>query len=262
MNFEKGVLFELVRKAGDNLLQEFHREKKIITREKHDIKLELDRQTEIYLKEQLSRYFPDIGFIAEELDTSREELEGHSYWIIDPIDGTSNYAASIPHFCISIAFRKDGETRMGVIYDPVREEMFWAEKGKGAFCNNRRLNLAKSDYQETFCVMGLFKTRDTIEKGLNLLQEVAHDFNKVRITGSAALDLAWVASGRFQVFFEYGIRLWDIAAGTLLVQEAGGKVLAEPYRDIHSYFVLAGIPAYCEIIQEKRASLSSENISF
>ncbi len=255
------TLLEIVREAGRNLDYELSRHKKVLVREKHDIKLELDQYTELFIKDRLLKKFPHIGFIAEELDPSREEKEGQAYWVIDPIDGTSNFAAGIPHFCISVALREDGQTILGVIYDPVREEMFRVEKGKGAFCNNQPMKLQAKGYEESFCVMGLYKTPDTIDKGLALLESVAHEYNKIRITGSAALDLAWVAAGRFQVFFEYGIRLWDIAAGELMVREAGGKVITEPYREVHTFFIVAGLPEHCDHILEKRDRIFSSNTS-
>lgn len=253
----KSLLSAIIREAGKKLVNDFSSDKEILSLEKHDIKLALDRDIELFLKESLSLHFPDVGFIAEELDCFHEERTGHSYWIIDPIDGTSNYAAGIPHFCISVALRKNGETVLGAIYDPLREDFFWAEKGKGAYCNDRLLQMKDISIEKSYCVMGLYKTTDTIDKGIALLKEVAHDYNKIRITGSAALDLAWVAAGRFQIFFEYGIRLWDIAAGELLVKEAGGTVITEPYKHLHTFFIIAGLSVHCERLLKKRDHLFS-----
>ncbi len=234
-------IFPIIKEAGDNLKKNFKLPKEYISYENHDIKLELDLKTELFLKNELSLLFPDFDFIAEESANETIEKEDTFYWVIDPIDGTSNYFQQIPHFCISVALRKNGENILGIIYDIFRDELFWAIKGNGAYLNGKRLQIKEIPLDKSFCVIGLYKTEETIKKASSLLEEIAKTFHKVRITGSAALDLAWLACNRFQGFLEYGIRLWDVAAGEVIVKEAGGNIILKPFgSEKFSYLIIGG----------------------
>jgi len=240
---------------------------------KHDIKLELDVRCQDQIERTLHAAFPDVGFLGEE--GIAKENAGEFRWVVDPIDGTVNYAYGIPHACVSIALqhrvkmssdsktgvlqtgsskerrirRPDGasplypdgyETLMGVVYDPFREELWKATLGRPATLNGRTIHVSKRrTLQESMITMGLSKTPEHLKATLPVLGRIASRVRKVRILGAAALDLAYVATGRFDGFMERGIRLWDIAAGGLLVQCAGGHFFREPIPGDHAYRMIA-----------------------
>lgn len=242
----KPILIE----AGNMLLKKFTEPKKVFEQSSHDVKLELDLNTELFIKDRLAALFPDSQFIAEETEQDTKEEPNIYYWVIDPIDGTSNYFQQVPHFCISLALRWNQEHLLGFIYDPVRNEMFWALRDHGAFLNRTRLRMHNLPLRDSYCAAGLYKTEDTIHKSIKSLELTANTFNKVRMSGSAALDMAWVAAGRFQGYYEYGIHLWDIAAGDIIIQEAGGKVVTKPYQTRYTYFIAAGTQNALEFMLE------------
>ena len=168
-----------------------------------------DQDAERYLRKMIQESYPSDSIVGEEF----ESVEGSSpyRWILDPIDGTTNFLHGIPHFAISIALKSKNELLSGLIFDPIKDEMFFAEKDKGAFLNNQRLRVSKKNSLED-C---LFSSNHDGVKLSNL---------NMRCSGSAALDLAYVASGRLDGYFQNKINLWDIAAGALMVKEAGGIV--------------------------------------
>jgi myo-inositol-1(or 4)-monophosphatase len=184
-----------------------------------------DKKAEKTLVYELSKARPNFGFLLEE----GGEIEGSdtsNRWIIDPLDGTSNFLHGLPHFSISIALERDGEPFAGVIYEPVTDQMFAAENGIGAYLNNRRLRVsARTKLEESLFATGIpFAGKDDHDRFLTQLKEVIAVSAGVRRFGSAALDLAYVAAGRFEGFWEIGLQPWDIAAGIVLVREAGGFV--------------------------------------
>ncbi len=183
-----------------------------------------DLQAERTLKTELGKARPDYGFLMEEGGATPGD--GKHRWIVDPLDGTTNFLHGIPHFAISIALEREGELIAGVIYDPMRDEMFYAEKGVGAFVNDRRLRVsARQNMAEAVIATGIpFRHRGDHPYYLKLLGAVMGETAGVRRMGSASLDLAYVAAGRYDGFFEMGLSPWDIAAGVLLVREAGGYV--------------------------------------
>jgi myo-inositol-1(or 4)-monophosphatase len=152
--------------------------------------------------------------------------DGHHRWIVDPLDGTTNFLHAIPHWAISIALERDGEIVAGLVYEPIRDEAFWAEKGIGAYVNDRRLRVsARRQLGDAVIGTGLpFRERGDHPNYLKGLAAVMAATSGVRRAGAAALDLAYVAAGRFEGFWEFGLCPWDIAAGILLVREAGGYV--------------------------------------
>src|SRR5436190_8909259 len=184
-----------------------------------------DLRAERTLKSELSRARPGYGLLFEEGGAS-EGSDPHHRWIVDPLDGTTNFLHGIPHFAISIGLERDGEVVAGVVYEPTRDEMFWAEKGIGAYLNDRRLRVsARRQLAEAVIGTGLpFGDRIDQPKYLATLARVMAATSGVRRLGAAALDLAYVAAGRFDGFWEYKLFPWDIAAGLLLVREAGGFV--------------------------------------
>ncbi len=182
-----------------------------------------DTKADKVLRQELSRARPDFAFLTEESG----EIAGSDHehrWIIDPLDGTTNFLHGLPHFCISIALERAGEIVAGVILDPVKDETFWAEKGIGAYLNDRRLRVS-SRRQLTNALIGTgtpFGERADKARFLRQLDTVMASVADVRRLGAAALDLAYVAAGRYDGFWEYGLHPWDVAAGLLLVREAGG----------------------------------------
>jgi len=153
--------------------------------------------------------------------------------VVDPLDGTVNYFYKIPHFCVSIALRLKGEIIVGVIYDPMRDEMWSAQKGEKPRLNGQHFRVsARTELAEAVVSVGLAKTDHSIDSNLPLLQAMIHRVRKCRVLGSAALDMAYVACGRFDAYIERGISLWDIAAGWILVESAGGLVDLRPRKDM------------------------------
>lgn len=184
-----------------------------------------DIAAEKRLREELSKARPEFGFLMEESGVSGNKAADER-WIVDPLDGTLNYMHGIPHFAISIAVECQGEITAGLIYEPVRDEMFWAEKGTGAYLNDRRLRVsARSRIQECVFATGIpFLGRKTHPRYVHTLEAVMQRSAGVRRFGAASLDLAWLAAGRFDGFWEFALSPWDIAAGILIVREAGGFV--------------------------------------
>ncbi|HXZ02515.1 MAG TPA: inositol monophosphatase family protein [Stellaceae bacterium] len=182
-----------------------------------------DLKAEKVLRAELSKARPGYGFLMEE---SGGEAGGdaHHRWIVDPLDGTTNFLHGIPHFSISIALERDGEVIAGLIYEPVRDEMFWAEKGAGAFHNDRRLRVsARRHLAEALIGTGIpFIGRADHASYLATLGAAMAATSGVRRLGVASLDLAYVAAGRFDGYWEFALKPWDLAAGILIVREAGG----------------------------------------
>ena len=184
-----------------------------------------DLKTERTLRNELKRARPGYGLLFEEGGEVAGSDARHR-WIVDPLDGTTNFLHGIPHFAISIALERDGEVIAGLVYEPTRDEMYWAEKGAGAYLNDRRLRVsARRQLSEALVGTGLpFRERGDQPVYLGTLAVVLPATSGVRRFGAAALDLAYVAAGRLDGFWEFGLSPWDIAAGMLLVREAGGFV--------------------------------------
>ncbi|HVI86778.1 MAG TPA: inositol monophosphatase family protein [Dongiaceae bacterium] len=184
-----------------------------------------DIKAEKILREELSKARPAFGFLLEEGGTVKGTDPDHR-WIIDPLDGTTNFLHGLPHFAISIGLEKAGEIIAGIVYDPIKEEMFCAEKGGGAFLNDRRIRVsARKNLHESLIGTGIpFRGRGDGDRFNRQLSAMMAETAGVRRWGAAALDLAYVAAGRFDGFWEEGLAPWDIAAGLLLVKEAGGYI--------------------------------------
>lgn len=184
----------------------------------------VDVTVENMLCDLCARLIPGSGFITEESDDQQSNNE--YVWIIDPIDGTTNFTHGVPHFSISLALQKAGELILGYVYEPVHQEMFQAEKGKGATLNGERISVSEiPSLQSSLVTTGFpYANHPWRKTYMELIMQVMDKANGIRRLGSAALDLAYVASGRLEVYFEYKINPYDIAAGALIVQEAGGLV--------------------------------------
>ena len=191
---------------------------------RHDYVTEVDKACEAEIVREIKRFYPDHAFLAEEGGASGDS---ESVWVIDPLDGTSNYMHGIPHFAVSIAQQVNGRTEHAVVYDPMRDEIFTASRGSGAFLNQKRLRVSNRSSLENAIVATAFpfRQRDKMQAYARLFQAVFSKVEDFRRAGTASLDLAWVAAGRLDGYFEIGLNAWDVAAGTLIVREAGGVVL-------------------------------------
>ncbi len=198
----------------------------IESKQRNDFVSEVDRQAEHAILDILKRAYPDHHFLGEESgDTGSDSSEYR--WIIDPLDGTTNFLHGLPHYAVSIALEYQGRLELGVIYNPVNQELFTAERGGGAFLNNRRIRVAGSRSLEG-ALLGTgfpFRADQDVERYLKTFRALHGPLSGIRRAGSAALDLAYVASGRLDGFWEFGLLPWDMAAGILLVREAGGIVI-------------------------------------
>jgi len=192
---------------------------------KSNLVTEADLTAQKTITDCIRKHFPTHGIFAEEeallLNKGAEDL-----WIIDPLDGTNNFAHTIPHFSISIAYTRAGQVVAGVIFDPNRDEMFTAVKGSGAFLNGTSISVSEArSLQEAIIATGFYYDRDLMmRKTLETIEKLFEaNIHGIRRFGSAALDLCWVACGRFDAYFEYKLSPWDFAAGMLILEEAGGK---------------------------------------
>lgn len=213
--------------AGSLLCENFQRQQRVNAVAAHDIKLEIDVRAQELIGKLLLEEFPAHALYGEEGVVGDQSSDYQ--WIVDPLDGTVNYFYGIPHFCISIALRLRNEIIVGVIYDPIRDEMWAGQKGEISNLNGNPIHVSdRAELAEAVISVGLAKTGETINTNFPLLQQMIHRVRKCRVLGSAALDMAYVACGRFDAYIETGISLWDIAAGWLVVENAGGTVDLHP----------------------------------
>ena len=184
-----------------------------------------DRRVEAALLEELTRVRPGYGFLGEETGETTGTDKTHR-WIVDPIDGTTNFMHGIPHFACTVALERDSEIVAGVTYNPITNDLYWAEKGKGAYHNDRRLRVSSRKlFDECLIGTGLpFIGKAGHAQALKELHQIMQRTSGIRRLGSAALDLCYVAAGQYDGFWERGLKPWDIAAGLLFIHEAGGKV--------------------------------------
>jgi myo-inositol-1(or 4)-monophosphatase len=221
------VMTTAARKAGRKLIRDFGELENLQVSMKGpaDFVTSADRRTEKILIEELQRARPGYCFLAEESGLIEGPDKTHRF-IIDPLDGTTNFLHAIPHFAISIGLEREGQLASAVVYNPVTDDMFTAEKSHGAYLNDKRLRVAaRKTLPESLIATGIpFLGRDGHESYLKELEAVMGATSGVRRFGAAALDLAYVAAGRFDGFWERGLKPWDMAAGILLVREAGGFV--------------------------------------
>ncbi len=221
------VMVKAAQRAARSLVRDFGEVEQLqVTRKSlGDFVSRADRNAERAIVEELEKARPDYGFLLEEGGEKKGKNE-HFRWIVDPLDGTTNFLHGIPHFAISIGLEQDGDIVAGVVYDPIKDELFYAERGGGAFCNNKRLRVSGRKELDTAVVgtgipCAAFGDRAMF---LKQLERIMPHVAGVRRLGAAALDLAYVAAGRFDVYFEGECKPWDLAAGIILVKEAGGFV--------------------------------------
>lgn len=191
----------------------------------NDFVSEVDKQAEREIIQALRRAYPDHSILGEESGKHGDETAEYQ-WVIDPLDGTTNFLYGLPHFAVSIGLKQRGRLFLGVIYDPLRDEMFAAARGEGATLNNRKIRVSsRLSLDNALLATGVpFRSNQNLELYLETLRVLIPGTAGVRRFGSAALDLAWVACGRYDGFWELGLQEWDLAAGALIIQEAGGLV--------------------------------------
>lgn len=216
-------IIKLSKGAGDILRAGYGKEHHIVFKGPVDLVTEIDRQAEDFIIHKIRKAFPDHSIIAEESGKLEGEIEKR--WFIDPLDGTSNYSRGLPLFAVSIAYAEKGEMRLACVYDPLRDECFYAEKGGGAWLNGKSIHVSTIEVLiNAMLVTGfpydIHKKNNNLDNFTNIIREV----HTVRRLGSAALDLVYVAVGRLDAYWEIDIYPWDIAAGTLIIEEAGGLV--------------------------------------
>jgi len=241
---------QAAQSVGALMRRHLHGRKKANTVTQHDIKLELDVRSQNLIERSLRAAFPKVALLGEEGVAG--EADAECRWVVDPIDGTVNFAYGIPHACVSIALQcraakptpatfEDGyETLVGVVYDPFCDELWTATRGQPARLNGKLIHVSRrSRLAETIISIGFAKTRENLEATLPYFIELVHRVRKLRIMGSAALALTYVATGRFDAYIERGIRLWDIAAGGLIVECAGGEFWRRPADGAYGYKMIA-----------------------
>ena len=229
------------RSAGNVILRYMNRIDglNVVEKQQLDFVSEVDKLAEAEIIKELRRAYPDHAILAEE---SGATGKGPLTWVIDPLDGTHNYLRGIPHFCVSIALLDKGVPIHAVVFDPLRDELYTASKGDGAFINDRRMRVSKREnLGGAMIATGFpFRQREHLVPQLDMTRAILGQAEDIRRSGSAALDLAYVAAGRYDGYFEIGLKPWDMAAGVLLVHEAGGRYCDFAGRD--------GIPASGNII--------------
>ncbi|MCZ2151110.1 MAG: inositol monophosphatase [Bryobacterales bacterium] len=214
---------EIARESGTLLSHFLERHIGFELKGDYDLVTEADRASERLIVERLSSYFPTHGIVAEE--GGGHESSSEYRWYVDPLDGTTNFAHGYPVFNVTLALERAGEMIVGVIFDPVRQEMFTAERGSGAWLNNRRIHVSKTGKLADSLVSTGFPSRKRhLNLNVHFYHQLAMCTHGVRRGGAAALDLAYVACGRLEGFWEFSLNPWDMAAGNLLVEEAGGCV--------------------------------------
>lgn len=229
----KEVLLEAANEAGKIIQHYFQGSFRIENKDTvNNLVTEVDKHAETKIIEVIKQYFPEHAIISEEIGELKKDSPYQ--WIIDPIDGTVNFAHGIPICCVSIGLKYEDSMLLGAVYNPMMNELFFAEKGKGAFLNEQPINVSKkSDFRKACLVTGFpYNWPQTSEHPIRVFERFILEGLPVRRLGSAAIDLCWVACGRFDGFWEYNLNPWDIAAGYLIVEEAGGKITnfaGEPY---------------------------------
>lgn len=214
---------EIAREAGSLLANYLERRVGFELKGEFDLVTEADRASERLVVERLRTHFPAHGIVAEE--GGGHENSSEYRWFVDPLDGTTNFAHGFPVFNVTLGLQRAGETIAGVVYDPIRQEMFAAERGSGAYLNNHRIRVsATKQLSDSLASTGFPSRKRHHNVNIHFYYQMAMASHGVRRTGSAAIDLAYVAAGRLDFFWEFGLKPWDMTAGTLLVQEAGGRI--------------------------------------
>ncbi|WOT06399.1 inositol-1-monophosphatase [Shewanella youngdeokensis] len=241
------IAVRAARAAGQTILRAYAEldRVEVTTKGVNDYVTNVDKEAEAAITYQIRKSYPDHTIVAEEGGENRGTNKDY-VWIVDPLDGTNNFVRGIPHFAVSIAMQYKGKTEVAVVYDPIRDELFSAVRGKFAKLNDFRIRVkSKNDLSDNIIATGFpFKAKQHTETYMKLFASTFEQCADLRRAGSAALDLAYLAAGRVDGFFEIGLKPWDIAAGDLIVREAGGTVT--DFTGNHNYLasgnIVAGTP--------------------
>ncbi len=245
---------EAANEAGKLLRKNFGSTLNVNLATHHDIKLEIDEQSQQLITKVILADFPDHCILGEEAVTGNPGADVR--WVVDPLDGTVNYFYGIPHYAVSIAAQvrklsqpgrdrevaptndSEWETVVGVVLAPEIDELFATEKGQPATLQGKPIHVSnRTELSEAIVAIGFFKSVETINRSLQDFGKMVHQVRKIRLMGAAALDVAYVACGRYDAYIEYGIKLWDIAAGQLILETTGGRVESRPTSDPHAFDV-------------------------
>lgn len=224
MKIELEKVFGVIKEAGE-FLKNREGANHITEKGASDYVTEVDLKVQQYIGENLKQLAPEIQFLGEEAADCKVDFD-QSVWILDPVDGTTNLIHDYKHSVISLALVEQSKVVLGIIYDPYRDEMFWAKKGEGAFLNGEAIKVSSNTkLADSLITIGTSPYhKELAEENFEIFKRVFMDSQDIRRSGSAALDLAWIACGRIEGYFERKLKIWDYAAGLLLVQEAGGKI--------------------------------------
>ena len=258
------IAVRAARNAGDIIVRHLNHidHLTIASKERNDFVSEADRQAEAEIIAVIRKAYPGHGVLAEESGSQRGDNDEFQ-WIIDPLDGTTNFLHGFPQFAVSIALKHKGRLEQAVVYDPLRQELFTASRGSGAFLDNRRIRVSRQTVL-TGALLGTgfpYKNQQHLDAYLNMFRALIVDTAGIRRPGSAALDLAYVAAGRLDGFWEIGLNAWDMAAGVLLIHEAGGLVgdLAGGHSYLENGNIVAATPKlFPAMLREIRPCLSDE----
>jgi len=232
------VAVEAARGAGSLMRRNFNSIKKVNFASQNDIKLDLDVRCQKLIQTKLLKKYPKMGILGEEGILGNVESEYR--WVIDPIDGTVNFAYRIPHACVSVALQRNGQSIVGVVYDPFQDELWTAIRGQAARLNGEKIQVGShSRLDQCVVAIGFAKEGKNLKTNLKLVETLVPKIRKLRIMGSAALALTYVASGRFDGYMEMGVHLWDVAAGSLIVECAGGHYQEKPYEPDYARKMMA-----------------------
>jgi myo-inositol-1(or 4)-monophosphatase len=226
---------EAASEAGKLLRKNFGAKLAVNQETQHDIKLEIDEQAQLLIAKVILADYPDHCILGEEGVTGNTNADAR--WVVDPLDGTVNYFYGIPHYAVSIAAQQrvgagQWETVAGVVLDPEKDELFASERGQPAMLHGHPIHVSdRSRVSDAIVAIGFFKSAETINQSLQNFSQMIHKVRKLRLMGAAALDVVYVACGRYDAYIEYGIKLWDICAGQLILENAGGRTIATPTPD-------------------------------
>jgi myo-inositol-1(or 4)-monophosphatase len=253
------IAVRAARSAGDIIVRNMDRldRIKIVTKQNNDFVSKVDLMSEQAIIDTIKQAYPDHGILAEE--SGKQDEASEFRWIIDPLDGTTNYLHGFPQFAVSIALQHKGRLEVGVIYDPVSQELFTASRGNGALLNDKKIRVSNHSGLENALLGTGFPYYDQsyLDTYLETMKALMQKTAGLRRPGSAALDLAWLAAGRIDGFWEFNLKAWDIAAGALIIREAGGIVSDFANKDgyLESGDIIAAapkvFPEMMKIIQEK-----------
>lgn len=223
----KEKLIEIIKEAGEILKEGYYSKKEVDFKAKKDLVTKYDVGIENFLKERFIKEFEEFNVIAEESDNS--SIEFNNSIIVDPIDGTTNFVNQVPHTCISVGVYKDKKPFIGIVYNPILDELYEAQVGCGAFLNGNKLEVSKeSSFQKSLISTGFPYTSASCEDDLNdvmvKIRKILPQCQDIRRLGSAAIDLCYVARGTYEAYYEMNLKAWDVSAGIIILTEAGGKV--------------------------------------